>query len=402
MSIKKTNNGTYRLRRRYPADIADALGVPTAYDKIFKTKKEATSTDAKITTQIDDIQNNRTSLKGTTTFEEFYFKTWLTAYKVGSTSTYPTPPTQPTIDGTLVIFKNHLLPMFGEYSLDYLVEHKQFVIESMTTLASKYANFKIFRAYFLQLFDLAEEYDYIRYNVFTKPLRKIKSVKKTLLKQQKKDADKFLSKSELTAWFNAIETDYNNGDLTMQDYVLFWTTFFLSDRKSESYALQWKHVDFAHEKIFVVQALDKYAKVKSTKSGKSTEMELPKHLKPILKKWKQQQATELAQFNITQSPEQFVFSYNDRSGNINVPVHSDFLNYRLKSINHRHPELAHCTPHKLRHTSATIAHQTGMAMDAISSGLTHSDVSTTKIYVNDNNVVKLTPADYAYSKIING
>ncbi|QFZ08995.1 site-specific integrase, partial [Streptococcus dysgalactiae] len=27
-----------------------------------------------------------------------------------------------------------------------------------------------------------------------------------------------------------------------KDYTLFYTTFFLSDRKSETYALQWKHI----------------------------------------------------------------------------------------------------------------------------------------------------------------
>ena len=50
----------------------------------------------------------------------------------------------------------------------------------------------------------------------------------------------------------------------------------------------------------------------------------------------------------------------------------------MKSIRKRHKELAHATPHKLRHTGATA----GTSIEAISEALTHSDTITTKTYVN--------------------
>ena len=71
---------------------------------------------------------------------------------------------------------------------------------------------------------------------------------------------------------------------------------------------------------------------------------------------------KLAKFGIIQSDEQYVFTYIDMKGNVNSPLHSDYLNKhsdylnnKMKSVQRRHPELKHATPHKLRHTGATLA-----------------------------------------------
>lgn len=63
-----------------------------------------------------------------------------------------------------------------------------------------------------------------------------------------------------------------------------------------------------------------------------------------------QQKLELAKFNIIQSDEQYVFTYIDTKGNVNSPLHADYLNNKMKSVERRHKELTHATPHKLRHT----------------------------------------------------
>ncbi len=44
---------------------------------------------------------------------------------------------------------------------------------------------------------------------------------------------------------------------------------------------------------------------------------------------------------------------------------------------------------QLRHTGATLAKQAGMTLKDISEALTHSDTSTTQIYVNTSNVVPM-------------
>ena len=71
----------------------------------------------------------------------------------------------------------------------------------------------------------------------------------------------------------------------------------------------------------------------------------------------------------------------------------------MKSIRKRHKDLAHATPHKLRHTGATLAKQAGMSLEAISEALTHSDTGTTQIYVNTKDTVNQTVGDIAFRSL---
>ena len=173
----------------------------------------------------------------------------------------------------------------------------------------------------------------------------------------------------------------------------------LGDRKSESYALQWKHINTSDQEIQLVQALDKYKNPKSTKGNKKTTFRIPIELTNLLKEWKKQQKDELAKFGIIQSNEQYVFTYIDMKGNVNSPLHSDYLNNKMKSVKRRHPELKHATPHKLRHTGATLAKQAGTSIEAISEALTHSDTITTKTYVNTSNVIPMAVGEIAYRNL---
>lgn len=84
-----------------------------------------------------------------------------------------------------------------------------------------------------------------------------------------------------------------------------------------------------------------------------------------------------------------MFSYISSNCKIEL-LHADYLNNKMKSVKRRHPELTHATPHKLRHTGATLAKQAGMSLEAISEALTHSDTGTTQNYVNTSNVVPMT------------
>lgn len=108
---------------------------------------------------------------------------------------------------------------------------------------------------------------------------------------------------------------------------------------------------------------------------------------------------ELAKFNIIQFDEQYVFTYIDTKGNVNSPLHADYLNNKMKSVERRHPRLKHTTPHKLRHTGATLARQAGTSLEAISEALTHSNKEVTKTYVNTKDIVNRTVGDIAFRSL---
>lgn len=403
MSIKKTGNDTYRLRLYYPQDIQEILGVGKLYSKIFKTRKEAKSDEINFYNLIEETRKNKDKtvleLRGEALFKDFYIDIWLEAYISGLTSTNTYPPTVATIENTKTVFRLHILPLLGKHTLNYLNQNKAYVLQIMVKKATEYANFKILRSYVNSVFDWAEELEYIDRNKLSKSLRRIKATKKNLLKVTKKDEDLYLSFEQLQEWLFAVQEDYQTGLLTLQDYVLFLTTFFLSDRKSESYAIKWKDINFDKSQITISKALDRFGNEKNTKGNKATIFHIPNELKLLLREWKIKQKYELAQFGIKQTEEQLVFTFCDNKGNINQRLHADYLNHRMNSIERRHKNLVHASPHKLRHTGATLAKKAGMSLEAISEALTHSDTITTKSYVNTPNIIKMPVGEIAYRKL---
>ena len=403
MSITKTKNGTYRLRVYIPEEVKSSLGIDKkVIEKRFKTRIEAKRYELELQNKFDKIPSGGSASlenSGSILFSDFYQNVWWESYKAGQTTSTAKPPSQATIVGTEIAFRKHILPLLGNYSIEFLNQNKQVVLNLLTQKAEEYANFKVIRSYVNSIFDWAEELEYIETNRLSKTISRIKDTKKIKLQESKKDEDLYLSQEELQAWFTAFEKDLETEKILFKDYVLFYTTFFLGDRKSESYALQWKHINTSEQEIQLVQALDKYKNPKSTKGNKKTTFRIPSELTDLLQEWKKQQKIELAKFNIIQTPEQYVFTYIDTKGNVNSCLHADYLNNKMKSVKRRHPELAHATPHKLRHTGATLAKQAGTSMEAISEALTHSDTITTKTYVNTSNVIPMAVGEIAFRNL---
>lgn len=404
MSITKTKNGTYRVRVYIPEEAKSSLGIDKkTIEKRFKTRSEAKQYELELQNKFNQIisGDNTVSIDNSSEllFSDFYQNVWWDSYVAGQTTSTSKPPTKVTVDNTALVFRKHILPLLGNYSIAFLNQNKQVILNLLTQKAEEYANFKVIRSYVNSIFDWAEELEYIESNRISKTIRRIKATKKIQLQESKKDEDLYLSQKELQEWFFAFETDLESEKIQFKDYVLFYTTFFLGDRKSESYALQWKHINVTQGEIQLVQALNKYKQVKSTKGNKKTTFVIPHELSELLKKWKKEQKQQLEKFGIIQTDEQYVFTYIDTKGNVNSPLHSDYLNNKMKSVKKRHPELAHATPHKLRHTGATLAKQAGTSLEAISEALTHSDVITTRTYVNTSNVIPMAVGEIAYRNL---
>lgn len=403
MTITKTKNGTYRLKVYIPTEARMPLGIVNNnyFDKRFKTRKEARQAEIELLTRLNQIEDNEfTGLsKGEILFKDFFESIWWEAYKAGQTTSTTRPPSKSTVINTKTCFEKHLLPLLGNYTIQFLNQNKQVILNLMTAKANEYANFKTLRSYVISIFDWAEELEYIETNRLAKTLRRIKATKKIQLAEARRDEDLYLTQEQLQAWFTAFKEDLDNGKISLKDYVLFYLTFFLGDRKSETYALQWKHIDFSTSQIKLIQALDRYGKVKSTKGNKKTIFSISNDLVQLLISWKEQQKQELARFGIIYNPEQFVFTYIDTKGNVNARLHPDYLNNKMKTVKNRHKELTHATPHKLRHTGATLAKQAGMSLEAISEALTHSDTTTTQIYVNTSNVVPMTVGEFTLKSL---
>ncbi|HEL2356492.1 TPA: tyrosine-type recombinase/integrase [Streptococcus suis] len=401
MTVTKTSSNTYNLKVYIPKEIRSKMGIKgTHFVKRYKTRKEAKKAEVDILTKIHQLENGENlvfSKDGNILFSDFYKHVWWDSYKAGQTTSTTKPPTQVTIDNTETVFRRHILPMFANFSINFLNQNKQVVLNLMTAKAEEYANFKVIRSYVNSIFDWAEELEYIESNRLSKTIKRIKATKKIKLQESKIEEELYLSSEELQEWFE----DLDNDKISLKDYVLFFTTFILNDRKSESYALHWKNIDLDKAEINLKNALDKYKNVKSTKGNKKTIFSIPHYLVTLLAQWKMQQKQELAQFGIMQTPDQLVFTYIDTKGNVNSPLHVDYLNNKMNSVRRRHPRLKHATPHKLRHTGATLARQAGMSLEAISEALTHSDTITTKTYVNTSNVVPLSAGTLAYQHIQN-
>ena len=92
------------------------------------------------------------------------------------------------------------------------------------------------------------------------------------------------------------------------------------------------------------------------------------------------------------------FYISQHKRNFNKPLHSDYLNNKMKSIRKHYPELTHATPHKLRHTGAVLPKQAETSIEAISEALTHSDMITTKTDVN----IPMAVGEIAYRCLNNG
>ncbi|EOH8748159.1 tyrosine-type recombinase/integrase [Enterococcus faecalis] len=396
MSITKMASGNFKVDVYYPKDVREFLGLTTArFKKTYSSYEEAILVERELLEKIKQVQKQQNGnifdRKQGITFENFFKNIYWSMYISGSLRSRKAPK-KATIDNAERIFRLHILPLFGSFTLFELNSNKELLVRELNKKSREYANIKALKSYVNNVFDVADFLDYIDNNNVAKIIRYIGEPKKDSLKEKRELLGESLSAKELVVWIQAFQTDFEKGILSLQDYVLFMLTLHLADRKSESYALQWKHVDFNFGgSILLIQSKDAKGNITSTKGNKKTRFHIPEFLLKLLMIWKEKQKEELLKIGIVQTDEQFVFTYKTRKTNkLNVPVHIDYLNHRINAVEKRHPYLVHATPHMFRHTFSTLAYEGGATMEQISQMLTHSDTNITKIYVNTESVVDLS------------
>ena len=183
----------------YPKEFREITGFQqTRYQKTWKNLELAQKDEKDVKENINKVIVEKHSRflqqKGNIKFSKFYEDVWIERYKMDMTGRTDKIPSTATLENTKFYFREHLIPIFGEYSLNYLNNEKELVSRLMMKKAKEYANIKALKCYFLQIFDTAEQLDYIEYNRLGKLLKNLSSPKKRELKMKKSWTVSFLQR----------------------------------------------------------------------------------------------------------------------------------------------------------------------------------------------------------------
>lgn len=96
-------------------------------------------------------------------------------YISGSSGRTRQVPSDTTIKNTQDIFRLHMLPIFGNYSIKYLNDNKDLVLRELTKLSRSYANIKIVKSYINQVFEIAELLNIIEFKKLSGMCQRLKS-----------------------------------------------------------------------------------------------------------------------------------------------------------------------------------------------------------------------------------
>lgn len=115
-------------------------------------------------------------------------------------------------------------------------------------------------------------------------MRYVSDPRKQQLKIKRQLKGESMTAEQLLDWISAVNIDYEDGKIILQDYVLFMLTLNIGDRKSESYALRWSDIDLDKGYMLLVHNLNKIGELTSTKGNKQTKIQLPNFLVSLLSK----------------------------------------------------------------------------------------------------------------------
>lgn len=127
-----------------------------------------------------------------------------------------------------------------------------------------------------------------------------------------------------------------------QNYVLLALTYYLGATKDEIYPLVWADIDFKKQLVSLSHKLERYERVRGMKNGyRFRDVPINETIVNLLREWKRKQAVELKQLNSKQTQQQFLFTYVNQKGEVNQPLHTDWLNNKLNQLEKIQPSTYH-------------------------------------------------------------
>lgn len=325
----------------------------------FKTVKEARLAMNRL--ELDIAENGLLSDKKTGYFKDVA-ELWIdTAYKRTVKSS--------TLNKTLELFKNHIMPAFGHMKIEEITV--AYCQETINGWSDKLDKYKTLKNYVQRVFDFAIPLNYITDN----PMKRI------IVPKRKKDIEdvehddkkgNYFSKEELKDFLDIVQEE-----LSIRWYAFFRLLAYSGARKGELLALDWKSIDFEQNKISLNKTLSygvgNKLIIQTPKTRASVRsIGIDAETMAILKLWKQQQAIDLLRLgHNANATSQVVFTTYEN--NYIPPANTT---NRIRSIVEHH-ELPYVTCHGLRHTHCSLLFESGASIREVKDRLGHKDIATT-------------------------
>ncbi len=303
-----------------------------------------------------EFENEGYSKKVNYTFREVY-DLWIAQYQ--------NTVKESTLNKTLGLFKDHILPHFGKMYIDKVkVTHCQSAVNDWF---KKLKNYRILKNYTSSVFKHGMKLGIIKENpclLVTVPVKKFEVEEEEILN--------YYTKEELVSFLDAMkEHDPDKW------YTFFRLLAYSGCRKGELLALTWNDVNFSKDTISINKTLTMGLENKliiqppKTKKGKRV-LSMDASTMQIMKEWKSKQAKEMLSLGYnTMGKNQLVFT-NLKNRFINPQKIGQKIRPICKKI-----DLKEITPHGFRHTHCSLLFEAGASIKEVQERLGHADIQTT-------------------------
>lgn len=357
----KNNNGQkrYRIQVYLGTDPLTGKRVKTTINDC-KTQKEAQQKAMQAKIAFENGTYQKQSLE---TFQDVYNE-WIKEYE-GTVA-------ESTFVKTSGIFKNHILPKFGEYRMEKI--DAKICEKHVKEWKEKLQRFKMVQSYCSLVFDYAIKEKIISRNVMREvkiTKKKIDAIKLDELENERIE-ENFYTKEQLIHFLKCLEQEPN-----YKAYALFRLLSYSGMRKGEALALVWNDINFKTKEIRINKALsrgkDNRLYIKTTKNESSIRnIKMDQETLDILQEWKVRQKRDYLKLGYnTLKPNQLVFSNENNNFLQPTKTRKWILHvqnkYGLKKI----------STHGLRHTHCSILFESGAKPKEVQVRLGHSDIKTT-------------------------